>query len=386
MARAARGLGGELRGRIDSPPTPAAGRWPSSPPRGRAARVSRRRSSCGRPPRPPPRGTVSTVPAWQPLTGAALGLATAVALGYLLYRGAVRINLTRFFTWTGGVPDRGRGRGARLRHPRPAGGGHPAGPEHLAFDVSGTVDESSWYGALLKGVFNFSPQTTWLQAGRLAALPRARDGPLRPRRPPPRSRPATPAAATSVALAASPPDDPLPGRETYALRPARRRPRRDARARRLHPERHRRRTPPRAAPVSVTSTDDSCDLSADSAPAGTVTFASPTAARRSPSSTSTRADGKRIVGEVENIGPGLQGTLIVTAGQGTYLTSCKPGMSGEGHPGRLHRHRAGRRRGRALARPGARRPGAEQLPHLGPAPVRPLVARTALFVAAYTAG
>jgi high-affinity iron transporter len=39
------------------------------------------------------------------------------------------------------------------------------GLSSLAFDVSSHVDEGSWYGALLKGVFNFSPQTTWLQAG-----------------------------------------------------------------------------------------------------------------------------------------------------------------------------------------------------------------------------
>jgi high-affinity iron transporter len=26
------------------------------------------------------------------------------------------------------------------------------------------VAPDSWYGALLKGIFNFSPQTTWLQA------------------------------------------------------------------------------------------------------------------------------------------------------------------------------------------------------------------------------
>jgi high-affinity iron transporter len=34
----------------------------------------------------------------------------------------------------------------------------------LAFDVSAAVPADSWYGVLLKGVFNFSPQTTVLQA------------------------------------------------------------------------------------------------------------------------------------------------------------------------------------------------------------------------------
>ena len=44
------------------------------------------------------RGTGSTT---SPLLGAALGIAVAIVLGYLMYRGALKINLTRFFTWTG---------------------------------------------------------------------------------------------------------------------------------------------------------------------------------------------------------------------------------------------------------------------------------------------
>jgi high-affinity iron transporter len=108
--------------------------------------------------------TAATVPAWQPLTGAALGLLTAVVLGYLLYRGAVRINLSRFFTWSGAflivIAAGVLGYGV---HDLQEAGILP-GLSSLAFDVSGTVDEGSWYGALLKGVFNFSAQTTWLQA------------------------------------------------------------------------------------------------------------------------------------------------------------------------------------------------------------------------------
>ena len=34
------------------------------------------------------------------------------------------------------------------------------GLNDLVFDVSDTVDINSWCGALLKGIFNFSPATT----------------------------------------------------------------------------------------------------------------------------------------------------------------------------------------------------------------------------------
>ncbi|HSU74600.1 MAG TPA: FTR1 family protein, partial [Terrabacter sp.] len=34
----------------------------------------------------------------------------------------------------------------------------------LAFDVSNTVDPGSWYATLAKGIFNFTPETTVLQA------------------------------------------------------------------------------------------------------------------------------------------------------------------------------------------------------------------------------
>ncbi len=38
------------------------------------------------------------------------------------------------------------------------------GLDHLAFDVSATVDVNAWYGAVLKGIFNVSPATTWFEA------------------------------------------------------------------------------------------------------------------------------------------------------------------------------------------------------------------------------
>jgi len=97
------------------------------------------------------------------LIGALLGIGTAVALGALIARGMVRINLSRFFTWTGallvvvaaGVLSYGV-------HDLQEGGVLP-GEHLLAYDVSRVVPIDSWYGTLLKGVFNFSPAATWLE-------------------------------------------------------------------------------------------------------------------------------------------------------------------------------------------------------------------------------
>src|SRR3954451_23972464 len=102
--------------------------------------------------------------AQRPAVGAALGLGTAVVLGYLVYRGAVRLNLRVFFSWTGvflvlvagGVLAYGV-------HDLQEAGILP-GIERLPLDGSASGPPSSWYGTLLKGVFNFSPATTWLQA------------------------------------------------------------------------------------------------------------------------------------------------------------------------------------------------------------------------------
>ncbi|KOX32469.1 iron transporter [Streptomyces sp. NRRL F-6491] len=98
-----------------------------------------------------------------PLAGVLLGLLTAVLLGWLFYKGAVRIDLARFFTWTGGML-------VVVAAGVLAYGVHDLqearfldGLADKAFDVSAAVPPDSWYGTLLKGVFNFQPDPTVLQ-------------------------------------------------------------------------------------------------------------------------------------------------------------------------------------------------------------------------------
>lgn len=100
----------------------------------------------------------------RPLLGALLGLIAAVGLGILIYRGAVKLDLGTFFTWTGGaLVIIAGGVLAYGIHDLQEGGVLP-GVDNLAFDVSGTIPPSSWYGTLLRGTVNFTPTTTWLQA------------------------------------------------------------------------------------------------------------------------------------------------------------------------------------------------------------------------------
>jgi len=82
--------------------------------------------------------------------------------------------------------------------------------------------------------------------------------------------------------------------------------------------------------ISVTSTDDACEVSATSAPAGTLTFDVTNSGSKVTEFYLLAKDGLSIVGEVENIGPGLTRKLVVSAAEGGYLTACKPGMKGEG--------------------------------------------------------
>lgn len=82
--------------------------------------------------------------------------------------------------------------------------------------------------------------------------------------------------------------------------------------------------------LAVSSTATACDLSATTAPAGTLTFRIENQGSEVTEFYLLAADGQRIVAEIENIGPGLTRQLVVDAAAGKYVTACKPGMSGEG--------------------------------------------------------
>jgi high-affinity iron transporter len=156
MARHARNLGGELRGQLDKALAGGAG-----------AIVAIGVVAVGR------EGIETALFVWSNVQSeanaligtlsAVAGIVIAVGLGYLVYRGAVRINLAKFFVWTGavlvvvaaGVLAYGIG---DLQE----AGWIPFGA--LAFDLSAAVPPTSWYGTLLAGVFNFTPQPSWNQA------------------------------------------------------------------------------------------------------------------------------------------------------------------------------------------------------------------------------
>jgi high-affinity iron transporter len=99
----------------------------------------------------------------RPLYALLAGIASAVLIGYLMYATAVRINLSVFFTWTGallilvaaGILKYGV-------HDFQEANVLP-GLNNLAYDISGVLDPSAWYTALLTGMFNITPTASVLE-------------------------------------------------------------------------------------------------------------------------------------------------------------------------------------------------------------------------------
>jgi high-affinity iron transporter len=100
--------------------------------------------------------------AW-PLAGLIVGVLIAVAFAYGMYVGALRINLAKFFSYTGvfliivaaGILSYGIGALQTV--------GWLPGLPNRAFDISSWFNWSSWYGEVIQGIFNVTPTPTVLQ-------------------------------------------------------------------------------------------------------------------------------------------------------------------------------------------------------------------------------
>ena len=90
--------------------------------------------------------------------------------------------------------------------------------------------------------------------------------------------------------------------------------------------------PSRARPheITVAATDTACELSGTEGRTGANTFVITNNGTKV-TEFYVYGEGERVMGEVENISPGLQRKLIVQLSEpGTYQTACKPGMIGDG--------------------------------------------------------
>jgi iron uptake system component EfeO len=85
-----------------------------------------------------------------------------------------------------------------------------------------------------------------------------------------------------------------------------------------------------ARALTVNSSADACEVSATSAPAGTLTFDVTNTGSQVTEFYLLGEDGLTIKAEIENIGPNISRKLTVNAAPGKYVTACKPGMTGDG--------------------------------------------------------
>jgi uncharacterized cupredoxin-like copper-binding protein len=81
--------------------------------------------------------------------------------------------------------------------------------------------------------------------------------------------------------------------------------------------------------IAVTATDSSCEVATTSLSSGTTTF-DVTNKGSDVTEVYVYGEGDKVMGEVENIGPGTSRDFTVDLGAGTYEVACKPGQKGDG--------------------------------------------------------
>jgi iron uptake system component EfeO len=81
--------------------------------------------------------------------------------------------------------------------------------------------------------------------------------------------------------------------------------------------------------VTVSATDDACDVDTTELPAGTHRFEITNDGSKV-TEFYVYGDGDRVMAEVENIAPGLSRDLLAELPAGDYEAACKPGMVGDG--------------------------------------------------------
>jgi high-affinity iron transporter len=100
---------------------------------------------------------------WLAIIGGVLGLAAAIALGLLIYRGALRVNLGTFFAWTGAaLVVVAAGVFAYGVHELQAAGLLPFG-DAIAFDVSAAFPYDSLQYAVVHGILSLRTVPSWLE-------------------------------------------------------------------------------------------------------------------------------------------------------------------------------------------------------------------------------
>ena len=261
-----------------------------------------------------------------------LGIVTSVVIGVLLYRGVVSMNLAMFFKVTGAaLIVIAAGVLAYGVHDLQEAGIVP-GIDNLAWNIDGW-EITSWYGALLKGIFNLGPQMTVLEvAVYLGYLVPTMVLFLRPARTTVDGRSASRApghAATArrarslsrstlVPRSTSPGVPPCPHAEPSLAVPVAALLALTACS-----------TESADSTVDVTGTDDACIIAQDIVDAGKVGFEFLNESSDVNELYVLKANGDTL-GEVENVTTGTSRTLTVDLVAGDYLVRCKPGQTGDG--------------------------------------------------------